>query len=591
MRIAILDSGVRTNHPAFIGKNIDGFSISVDDDGNIVKSEDFDDKIGHGTAIYYLINKLAPNSQIMTIKIYDTFNDIDQNRFEIILDYIKRKTKFDIINISMGIVMCGNTANMQKICDEIANNGTVIVSAFDNNGAVSFPAALENVVGVDGQKNITNKSNYILIHNNIVNVIGKIKNQKVAWLEPDYILIGGNSFICAEVSAQIANTKSYEIIDKLREFCGTENAFDLPIKNSLPFKICNAAVFPFNKEIHALARNEALLNFNVSGYYDVRIAGRVGKKISSILPDCSNDKKIINIDDIGWSDFDTLILGHTNELTDIVKIDYKNILIEKAIYENKNIYLFDNYNIKNFEKYKKYKNLFCPIITEQNVYKRFGKLYKTDKPILSIIGTNSKQGKFTLQLMLRKMLIDLGYNVGQIGTEPSSLLFGMDEIFADGYYGEVALSPQQICSVTNKMIRDISQKDVDIIITGCQSGLVAYNDRNIDFIPFNHQIYFESMQPDAIIMCINEYDDCYFVEKTIKAAEGLSNAKVIGLVCFPLSNSKGWVGTFGGKSRISTEREKELKDEFLLKLNQKVYMLDRKNEINDLLNECLNYFQ
>lgn len=68
MKITILDSDVRINHSAFIGKDIDGFSILIDDDGNIIKSEDFDDKVGHGTAIYYLINKFAPNSHL-TFKI------------------------------------------------------------------------------------------------------------------------------------------------------------------------------------------------------------------------------------------------------------------------------------------------------------------------------------------------------------------------------------------------------------------------------------------------------------------------------------------------------------------------------------------
>lgn len=238
-----------------------------------------------------------------------------------------------------------------------------------------------------------------------------------------------------------------------------------------------------------------------------------------------------------------------------------------------------------------YTKYYTPRIDESYVCKRFGKLYKTDKPILSIVGTNSRQGKFTLQLFFRKRLIELGYTVGQIGTEPSSLLFGMDEVFPCGYNGQVYLDIYQTYSVINKMIWDISQKDVDIIITGCQSGLLAYNDRNIKMMPIYHQIIFEALQPDAIIICINPFDDLSFVDRTIKAAEGISGGKVLGLVCFPVDFMEGWKGIYGGQSRISQEKENKIKSEYLERLNQTVYMLDKQNELDELLAKCIAYFQ
>jgi len=46
----------------------------------------------------------------------------------------------------------------------------------------------------------------------------------------------------------------------------------------------------------------------------------------------------------------------------------------------------------------------------------FGKLYKNDIPILGIFGTRSKQGKWSLQMELRKRLLADGYVVGLLGT-------------------------------------------------------------------------------------------------------------------------------------------------------------------------------
>lgn len=56
-------------------------------------------------------------------------------------------------------------------------------------------------------------------------------------------------------------------------------------------------------------------------------------------------------------------------------------------------------------------------------------LYRISTPVLAVCGTSSKQGKFTLQLELRKRFCEMGYKVGQIGTEPNSLLLGWITFF------------------------------------------------------------------------------------------------------------------------------------------------------------------
>lgn len=55
---------------------------------------------------------------------------------------------------------------------------------------------------------------------------------------------------------------------------------------------------------------------------------------------------------------------------------------------------------------------------------QFGKLYLVNKPVICVAGTSSSQGKFSLQLSLREKFISAGYRIGQLGTEPTSLLFG-----------------------------------------------------------------------------------------------------------------------------------------------------------------------
>lgn len=586
VKIAILDSGVKVEHPDFKNINIEGFSLIIKNN-KVERHNCFNDNIGHGTAIFYLIHKLTTEVDIINIKIYNENDSLNQENFEKVLSYICDNFRFDIINISMGIVNCNNTDKMQNICERLNKNGTIVISAFDNNGAISFPAALNNVIGVDGKEDINSINEFIIVQNSIVNILGKLSNQKVAWTIPNYNIVKGNSFSCCYVTANIA--KLLQNNSKIDEYYN--NNKNLLNNNKYNYNIKNASIFPFNKEIHSIARYEELLNFNIVDYYTVRISGNVDRRISDVIKNNNNNKILKDIDNIEWNNFDTLILGHLDRLSYIMKKDYKKLLTELSIAKGKNIYSFDELDEYIDRDKQEELNIYTPRIDSNNIPKRFGKLYKTNKPILSIVGTNSEQGKFTLQLFIRKKLMENGYKIGQIGTEPSSLLFGFDEVFPCGYNSLVDLNIDDTYIAINQMIWNISENNIDLIITGSQSGLLAYNNNNANMFPTYHQIFLEAIQPDLLIICINPFDDINFVERNIKFAESLSDGKVIGIVCFPMDFEENWRGGFGKKVRINEMKEKEIKMKYKNKLNINVYMLDREKELIELINNCLLFLR
>lgn len=139
-------------------------------------------------------------------------------------------------------------------------------------------------------------------------------------------------------------------------------------------------------------------------------------------------------------------------------------VINLCIKHNKNIYSFDDLN--------HYKNLYegkikvtWPKKDKSDISEyTFDKLYYINTPVLGVFGTSSKQGKYTLQLLLRKMFQRDGYNVGQVGTEPSAELFGMDEVFPMGYNGTVELEGNDFIRSLNNIMNKIDCKEKDIII-------------------------------------------------------------------------------------------------------------------------------
>lgn len=599
MKIGILDSGVRTDHPAFSGIEINGCHLCYDEVKGVHTENDFSDACGHGTAVFYLIDKLTDSAQIYNFKIFNNNLEVDQDIFENYLEYVYENYYFDFINLSLGIVNVESTARLKEICYKFYKKGSIIVSAFDNDGALSFPAALDYVIGVDGLefgkgKGKQRNTDITFIKNSIVNAHCKAAMYKVAWTNPDYNYVVGNSFTCGVVTAKLANQSMRETDEGKSFFMFNNEQAITDIKDQslqkLHFQIERAAIFPLNKEMHSLVRYPELLTFEITNIYTSRITGLVGRKVSDIIKSEDSLSMVVeNIDHIDWSNFDTLILGHLEELIDLISKDIRLEILRQAVAHGKKIYSFDS--LEQYNEFLNNDSIFVPRVDQKNVpANRLGKLYKTSKPVLLVAGTSSSQGKFTFQLYLRKKLLEAGYKIGQLGTEPSALLFGMDYVFPSGYNSNVHLTLQDYFSVINEMIYQMADNSVDIIIAGSQSGVIPYNDSNINFYPLMHQIYLQAIQPDAVVICINCFDEVSFVKRTVQAIEGLTGAKVVGALCFPVEYKNNWVGKLGGREKINNEREEQIRKKYKDELEMDVFFLGNEVDMDILICKCVDYF-
>lgn len=130
-----------------------------------------------------------------------------------------------------------------------------------------------------------------------------------------------------------------------------------------------------------------------------------------------------------------------------------------------------------------------------------------EQPILGVLGTSSKQGKFTLQLQLRKCFLDAGYKVGQVGSEPSSELFGMNKVIPFGYNSTTYLKEEAFIEYINKCLYQISLEEPDIIIGGAQSGSIPKYMFNVSLYNLKSIEFLLGLNPDGIVFCVNIYDE------------------------------------------------------------------------------------
>ena len=588
MNIAIIDSGTKDY------ENITkGYNFRVKGDNEIIIENNFHDTYGHGTAVYSIIKKNNEECNYYIFKVIDQNDTIDEKIICTALEYIFNNLDVDVINMSLGTVSLSDD-RMYNICKRLYDKGVILVSAFDNEGAISYPAAFDCVIGVDGSDLCRKVDDFIFYEDKILNVAAKGGMQRVKWCEPDNIIVKGSSFACAHATNKIVNIykngiKSFEeILEYFKSIAIQIIAYEEKEEKVFEYKIDRAVIFPFNKEMHNFVRYPELLDFKVMEVYDTKYSSNVGRKTTDVMIDKSVKEYCIkNIDDIKWDLFDTLVIGHTEKLLSYIgKENIVDSLIKEAINRGKNIYSFDRIDKAEYKN----DNIYFPAVIDKYLPPlREGKLFYINKPVLGIFGTSSKQGKFTLQLELRKRLIDEGYQVGQLGTEPNALLFGLDCVYPVGYNRMVCLDEEEQIRYLNYKMNEIADGN-DLIIVGSQSGTVPYEYKNTSYYTYEQVNFLMATNPDAVVLCINYYDEINYIRRSINVIEQLGECKVLGLVVFPMIPEQTWKGMYGKRRKIRGTEAEEIKTMIIRSTGKNAYILGDSNDMKELMNKIIGFF-
>lgn len=586
VRVVLIDTGLMDNYED--NRIIGGCSILANDAGFEIKGE-YTDYLGHGTAAADVILKNSENVEIYVVRIYEEDYFIAEEKLCYALEYVREHLTYDMIQISSGVLLysCQMHGLIKKIVNE---DKKLVISAFDNEGGMSYPAAFEEVLGIDVNSAYRKKDEFDIVEDNVIDIRGGNAFYRVPWVNKKKNIIQGSSFLTSYFTAWIGDNcegninKAY-ILSMLKEkaICVYPNLAQEKIITSEEFVqgIKKAITFPFNKEIYCLAAFEELLSFQVVGYYDIKHKFIVGKKIKEVLEYTDNEAIIQNVDNIDWEgDFDTVICGHLSEISTITKKNYLMEILKLCQIHHKRAYVFDDLGLWD-ENYRNTKSLFSPIIpVNPNLENHYGKLRMCNKPVLAVLGTSSRQGKYTIQLNLMKEFRDRRIKVAGIATEPTGALFGFNEMYAYGYGSNNDLSSYEMVRVLNEMVFNLECSDAEIIITGGQSGTIAYDIRNEALIPLNQYAFLTGVNPDGVILCVNEIDDFVYVQKTINFIESVSCAKVFAIVISPVRKNES---NLEKKQNVLEALKAEYGDD------KKYYML-QDLDVKSLVDNIIQYY-
>ena len=498
--------------------------------------------------------------------------------------------------MSLGIAYDNN--EIRCICKKIVDRGIIIVAAFDNAGSISYPAAYPFVLGVDASAKCVRNEDFIFVKNSPVNLMAKGGVQRLAWKNNSYVLAQGASFAAAHISAYII--EHYEEIlksgDTARDYLEKHAKEILECKvsteredNNSCREIKNAAVFPFNKEIEGIVNFSDLLPFHLEEIYDIKLSRNIGKEVCNLSR--KNTYHIKSVEELDGSKIDTLIVGHLRDIEMLTKRPIKRFLLERCLDLKINVFMFDEYEYEAFKD--RFKNLDLELNYAKNTscnhdMNRFGKMYNVSTPVLGVFGTSSKQGKFTLQMELRRRFLNDGYRVEQLITEPSATLFKLAS-YPFGYLSSENrdISPYEKLLHLNDCLHHLDLKRPDIILVGSQSGTVPQLFNNLGQYTIEQIIFLLGTLPDGIVLCVNYGDDLHYVRRTVQAIESFAESKVLLIAIYPKYYDNGWHFANGHQATADSESADKYADILRNSLEIPVFVLNSADKYDAIYQKCI----
>lgn len=636
MKIAIIDTGADRFHSRLKNCFMDGVTLYEDESGNIELIEnEFDDNDGHGTGIASIIHQHIPEAALYVVRLDSFHENKSENLLISAISHVVEHYPADIINISMGINSDTISNELEKVCQTAFHKNIFIcASSFYFAEKPCYPAHFNTVIGI-GTGIIKDKTHFRYLKNNPTNILTKGGLQRVANKGNSFKFGSGTSLATAHFTGILANALKNEEINSVKDcFTWLEENSDHSIlsfnrKNSdserevysashqlikediindilqsykLPSDVKNIALFPFEeKEMRSIVEFRDMLSCNISliiGYPRAIKMDHVFSALKSI--DIPFTNKHLTSDEL--DSFDTLVIGYFLEQLLDHNLIFSYSLIKSCVELNKNFIIWDETVYRFLKKmidthYPDYQgqllfhNIDKPLV---------GKLYSLAplqeyySPTICVIGTGSVQGKFTVQMTLKRLLEELEYKVSLIATEPQGILFNSDFIFPFGYNPPIDINIGEWSKILQIAFQAIQKtKQPEIFITGIQGGVIPKYPVNIGLegSQLKQLAFILGIYPDAIICTISPHDEIDFIRKTISVTHSYVSGQLIFYSLSPYTyRSKNNIIDKSFMYRLSDEEYEECRIRMENELGKPVLNIKDENNSSLILELIQNNF-
>jgi subtilisin len=198
VRVCILDSGVERDHP-LVGSVERAVAVSLGEDQEAVVEEDPEgDLCGHGTACAGIVRSLAPECEIVSVRVLGAGYS---GSGPVLLAGLRWSIEqgFDVVNMSLSTTKSQFAGVLHELADTAYFRRSVLVASAHNMPVESYPWRFSSVISVGSH----DESEALAFYYNPdppVEFFARGVNIEVAWLKNGRIRCTGNSFATPHLS-------------------------------------------------------------------------------------------------------------------------------------------------------------------------------------------------------------------------------------------------------------------------------------------------------------------------------------------------------------------------------------------------------
>lgn len=168
------------------------------DDLAMLRTDDDHDRVGHGTACIHQILRIAPDAEVVPIRVFGKDLETSPGTLQAgILYAIERGV--NVVNLSLGTTLEGTLHPLYAACEKARRQGIIIVAAGHNSRDWSYPAIFENVIGVSAGR-FGSAYDFRYLPDEAMECQAWGVEQPVVWLRGEQQIKHGTSFAAPNIT-------------------------------------------------------------------------------------------------------------------------------------------------------------------------------------------------------------------------------------------------------------------------------------------------------------------------------------------------------------------------------------------------------
>ncbi|HET9456417.1 MAG TPA: S8 family serine peptidase [Candidatus Limnocylindrales bacterium] len=204
--VAIVDSGVEAGHAALGGALRRSVRVELDGDEAVVVDDEPVDLVGHGTACASIVHALAPDAELVSVRVLGPDNRGKGPAFAAGLEWAIEEG-IGVINLSLSSRSEAMFATFHDLADRAYFAGSLLICAANNVPVASYPSLFSAVVSVAAH-DVRDPAVWFYNPHPPVEFGAYGLDVDVAWKDGGRIVATGNSFAAPHLAGYAARIRA-----------------------------------------------------------------------------------------------------------------------------------------------------------------------------------------------------------------------------------------------------------------------------------------------------------------------------------------------------------------------------------------------